>query len=402
MARSVWVGEVRTGRRITQIPVSGGRWSTRLRAAGDIEVQIPLLAGEFARMERQLVNPGLSTDEAIWRPGRGMRQELLAALDPARCFLAVLDGDQVIEAGPIWSHHLPVGGTVLTVRAAGMWSIFDHRRVMGVVADGTEAAAWSLEEQEKSLGTIARDLIDLAMEHAAGELPIDLPEPVAGAHVRTYNGYDLGVLGARLTELMNVEGGPDLALRPYVTPDRMGIRWELRAGTDADPLLHQHSGDWVLDAAAMKGPVQGIGVDVSATGLASRAWVTGEGAESALLMELADDDSLTSRGYPMLEVVESRHTIQERPTAASWAAANLAGAVRPWTTWTVQAASSAIRRNGEIMRPGDFVSVVVPPEHPYLRWRVPAGTHRARALEISGDVESSPVTVRLAPTMDVR
>lgn len=409
MARSVMVGEVRTGRRITHIPVSGGRWSMVHRDAGDITVDVPLRAVDFRRLERQLVASGAGSF-GVWRPGQGMRAELLAALDPARCFLAILEDDEVLEAGPIWAHRYDAGTGVLRVRAAGMRSVFDHRRVMGVVASGTAAAAWQVTWSGLSLATIAKRLIQLAMDHTGGQLPIVLPEDETAVddadHTRTYHGYDLGILGERLDQLMGVQGGPDITLQPRLTGDRMGVEWVMRAGTEADPLLHQGSGDWTWDAQVPRSGVSGIIVDVDATALAARSWVTGEGMETSTLLEVADEptgpDALLDRGYPLLESAESRPTVRIRSTAARWAGANLAGQVRPWSTWTVQVRTDTEPRLGRY-RPGDFGRVWVPKDHPYLRWRVRTDTyHRARVIRVDGDLNSRLVTLTLAPTMDAR
>ena len=421
MAYSVWVGNLRTGRRITQIPVSGGRWSSVLRRGGDIEVTIPLGAREFQRHARQLIGglypgpfvfPSPTTypqaAAPVWRPDGTPRPGWLSAVDVARCFLGVLDDDQVLEAGPIWAHRYDAGTDVLTLRAAGLRSVFDLRRVMGVVATGMDAATWQATYGDWSLATIAKRLIQLLMSHTHGELPINLPDDEPGTHTRTYYGHDLGTVGGRLDELMAVEGGPDLELTPRITADRMGIAWDLRTGTEADPLVHQRSGDWIRsggdwtwDAQVPKGGVQGLSVDVDGRALASRSWVSGAGAQEALLMEWADDDTLTSRGYPMLEQAESRHTIENRATAAAWARSNAAAQARPWQTWDLTVSADTAPKLGTY-RPGDFGRLYIPADHPYLGWRAPEGYHRTRLLGMSGHLDTRLVNLLTAPTMTAR
>ncbi len=407
--RSVMVGEVRTGRRITQIPVSGATWSMVHRGAGEITVGIPLVADDFRRLERSFVGglypgpdlfPSLETyPEAaapVWKPGDGLRPELLSAIEPARCFLAVLEGDHVLEAGPIWAHSYDVTTGILAVKASGLRSLFDHRYVVGVVASGSAAASWSAT-YTGSLGTIAKRLIELAMSHAGGELPVVLPDETPGSNTRTYNGYDLGPLGARLDELMGVINGPDIAFEPRLTADRLGIEWVMRVG---DPLLHQRGDDHVWDSRVPQGGVSGLSVERDATGLAQRAWVTGEGMESALLMERAEDPALLDAGFPLTEVADSRPTVGRRSTLQSHAESALRASLRPWATWSATVQASASPRLGTY-RPGDWARVWVPEDHPYLSLMLPAGFHRARVLEVSGGMGEH-VNLKFAPVMEAR
>ena len=410
------VGEVRTGRRITQIPVADASWSMVHRGVGEVSVDIPLGASDFARLERELRGmypseslflPFYPTPEVgVWRPGQGLRAEFLAALDPGRCFLAVLEGDTVLEAGPIWAHAWDDAKGMLTLKAAGLRSLFDHRVVMGVVASGTAAAAWSETYSGLSLATIAKRLIELAMSHTGGELPIVLPDDETAAadadHTRTYYGYDLGRLGDRLDALMGVIDGPDIALVPRLTADRMGVEWVMRAGTEAQPLLSQAGADHVFDSRVPRGGVGGISVSREASGLASRAWVSGEGMERSRVIEFAADAAPLDNGFPLLESVGSHSTVKERSTLQAWASSDLRSSLRPWMSWkfTAQANHPGTPKLGTV-RPGDWCKVWIPAGHNYLSLLLPEGFHRARVIQVSGDL-SETVNMTLAPTREIR
>lgn len=416
MTRSIMVGEVRTGRRITQIPVESASWSMEHRGIGTVRATIPLAASDFAALERRYVgglfpgstvwpSPTTYPQEAtpVWRPGDGLRPEFLAALDPVRCFLAVLEDDVVLEAGPIWTWDYDDATARLTVNAANIRSLFDHRYVMGVVSSGY--ATWTATYSGLSLGTHVKRLVELAMAHTGGDLPINLPADVMGSHERTYHGYDFATVEARISEIEGVDGGPDVAFRPRLSDDRLGIEWDLVTGTDADPLLHQAGGDHVFDARAVRGSVGAVSVQRDGTGLAQRSWMTGAGMEDALLVARREPSQvgaidLRNNGYPLTETVEARHTVDRQATADSWAASNLRGALRPWQTWTAQVRADGSPRLGTY-RPGDWCTVHVRPDHPLLSLLRPDGTWRARILGISGDV-GDVVSVRFAPEMEAR
>ena len=397
MTRSILVGEVRTGRRIATIPISGAAWSVAHRGTGDISVDIPLNAGEFRRLERNL--------SGQWRPSGGLRPEFLTSIEPARTFMAVLEGDNVLGAGPIWAHDYDYATGSLKVKAASsIASIFDHRLVMGVIADPTLAAQWTVTYPALSLGTIAKRLIQLLMSHTGGNLPIVLPADETGPadedHTRTYKGHELATVTARLDQLMGVIGGPDIRFDPRLTADRMGIEWEMRTGTEAEPLLYQGGGDHVWDFRVPRGGVSGLSVHRDAGGLASRSWATGSGTDEALLMARADDPTLVDGGFPLLEVSESRPSVEIQSTLDSWAAGNLSAAAAPWMTWSASVRADMSPLLGSY-RVGDFAKIWVPKTHPYLSLLLPQGFHRARIMSFAGDMGPN-VNLSLAPVMESR
>jgi len=416
MTRSVLVGEVRTGRSIATIPVSGATWSVAHRGTGSIDVDIPLNAAEFRTLERAITGglhpstllfpaPGLfpEAERTVWRAGQGLRPEFLSAVEPARTFLAILEGDHVLESGPIWAHDYDYATGILKVKAAGWRSIFDHRYVMGVIA-GTAWAEWAVTYTGLSLGTIAKRLVQLLMSHTGGNLPIILPDDETAAadadHTRTYKGFELATVATRIDQLQGVENGPDIALEGRLTADRMGIEVLMRTGTEAQPLLFQAGGDHVFDTRVPRGGISGLSVHRDGAGLASRSWATGYGMDEALLMARADDSTLTDGGFPLLEVAEAHSSVEVQSTLDGWAGGNLAPAGAPWMTWTASVRADQSPLLGSY-RCGDFAKVWVPASHPYLSLLLPAGFHRARIVNIAGGLGPD-VTLTFAPTMEAR
>lgn len=378
MAVRVVCGEVVTGRILATLPTveDGVKWSTVLNDAGSVDATIPL---------RRL-------------PDRE-RRNLLSYVEPNRCFLAaVTDSGKVLEAGPIWKRRFDDATGDLTVGASGLWSIFDKRKVIAPTWDtsGGRVQDTVLRWSGMNLGSIAQFLVHSSMQRVGGALPIVFQSVTdAGLQERTYPGYELGWVGERLRQLVEVSGGPDIAFEPRLTADGLRVEWVMRVGTDADPLLHQRGDDWRWDRGATRGGLRLLTVDEDATGVAQRAWAVGSGMESDLLLGVAVDLAPHAAGFPLLETDTSSSNTTVQGTLDAQAAAALAVARRPWSTWSVEVRDD-VPPLGEY-RPGDWSSINVPDDHVFLR----AGDYRTRILSITGD-GSPKVSLRLAPTMELR
>jgi hypothetical protein len=412
VAVTVLAGELVTGRRLTQVPLSALSWSVEHRGSTRIDVTIPLAAEALQTLDRStwglypssdLFLPFYPTAEAwVYEPSGRMRPEFLASIEPWRCFLAVLVDDVVVAAGPIQPHTYDPVSRSLSLSAVGMDAVFARRTVVG--AEGTwpggNPAAWSVTYSGLSLGTIAKRLVQLGLAAPGGGLPVVLPADEAGAHERTYHGYEMGKVWERITQIMGVESGPDVRFSPRLQADRKGVEWALEVGTSAQPMLTQAGSPWVFDAHAVRGSVAGMSVQRDPSALASRAFVTGDGMETSLLVERATNATLTDQGFPALDSVDARSTVSQRSTLASYAAADVRRNSRPYVTWGLTVKADQYPRLGQY-RPGDFARVWTPKDDPYLAALLPQGNHTARIVRVSGDATDF-ARVDFAPVLESR
>ena len=110
---TVLYGDLRTGRILGQIDATGAAWAQVLDDAGSIDqVTVP--------------------DDVI----RAL--DLWRMAPAARTFLAIEVDDRIQEAGPIWSRTYDWEAGTLTLGAAGLWSLWDHRKVVKVLAAGQQ------------------------------------------------------------------------------------------------------------------------------------------------------------------------------------------------------------------------------------------------------------------------
>lgn len=444
MARTIVVGEVRTGRRITQIPVVDSSWSIHHRAPGTVSITVPLGAEEFRTSERRLIDglypssPGYPFGEGpyggvpfggagdgtdgiypspetfpaaakpAWFPGDGLRPSLLAALEPVRCFVAVLEGDHVLEAGPIWTWQWDDASNRLTVVAKGMGSMFDHRLVVNSTV--SDYAAWSATYRNMGRGTIAKRLVQLATAHTHGALPIRLPDDEAGDRTRTYRGFDLATVQQRINELMDTEDGPEVAFQPKLTEDRLGIEWDMRVGTETAPLLSQQGEDWQWRLGLPRGPVVGVSLSRDASGMTSEAFAADSAMEESktIVRQQPADARVTDlreHGFPLMQSAQSRQGDSEDgsispATLRAWARSDLQARNRPYTELSLTVDANAHPRLGTY-RPGDWARLWVE-GHPLLglMW-ANGGYHRTRIASVSGGMDGL-VNVGLMPALEGR
>lgn len=360
---AVWTflfGDLRTGRITGELPVLSPRFEAPLNDAGTFTGTVNVDDPDVAEL-----NP-------------------YEALAPGRTFLAIeLDGE-LVYGGPLWSHRYSTADRALRLAGAGLWSVWDHRKVIPALALNTPAAeAADTLYRNLTLPGVARRLVAQAFAHTGGDLPVvradggpitaDPGGETGGGHDRTYRGYELTWLGDALRELTEVDDGPDLELRPRRDPTRPGfVQWVLRAG---NPYLTQAGAPWTLEAP----DVVDVEVDRDGTGLAGRAWATGDGTQRLRLIKHADDTTLVDAGGPLLEAEDAHSSATEAATVQAYAVSLAALRARPVEAWTVTVRTDAELRPGTYAV-GDYFTVPVEGD-PYL----PDGDHVARCLSIGGN-----------------
>lgn len=380
------IGDLLTGRRIQNVPIVSGKWSEVLNGAGDVSCTVTL------------------RDPAVRRLGLGESAVM------GKAFLAALDGDTVLQAGPIWFHDYDRDSMQLTLRASGMWSYFDHRVLIPVLAgrnptDPTTDTRFSAivsdpdatgypwpSDTRKTLQGIARFYVWQAQQATGGSVPVILPaEIVASTNERWVKGSDLAYVGPKLSDLTSVDGGPDIMFTPRLQSDRQGVEWVMRIGTPTEPRLFSPQRQKFRVGNA-KSSVSGLRVSGDGTGLAGQAFEVGGRTLDQAFISVSNDATLTAAGYPLLELVDTSHsTASELATLQGYSDETVAQGKTPQSVWSFTHDLSQ-RPFLSAFNAGDFSDIRVH-DDPYL---APRG-HSMRVLTRAGDEQGRKVALTFYP-----
>jgi hypothetical protein len=369
-----------TGQIVGDLPYVGTpTWSRVLNGAGTLTgVSVPL------------DSPLLDAD---------MRQRLR---EPWRWTLVWALGGAVLQAGILTD--LTVDDTqkpaVAALTTATLWEFLSRKRLVVTPGQGIGGAGASVlfgpsvpdaSNQNLSLHSVARRLVKLAMTaDSTYALPIILPAPIAGSRVRTYVGADLATTGARLSELTQVDQGPEVEFAPEWVDSTQGyVQWRMRIGnTRLGQLGYPHAFDYQRALRSLSVGVAGAAMtfSVTAKGNDSRSTDTAGTVTGILLSAVAGDSTYTGQGWPALQTADTSHTsVIDATTLQGYATALVTRDKLPTRTATAVIANDGLDTQGratgspsiDLISTGD-TAVLGMYAHPFL----PDGQYAVRVLTL--------------------
>lgn len=218
-----------------------------------------------------------------------------------------------------------IGGLALTWTADGVetpwiagpiksWPEEDLESISFDAAGGRDMLAdiivgTDFSRKNVSLGAIASALVDVFKIKPGGSPPyVDgNPDPGGRGHERSYPAWNAAnnEIDKLLTELSDVEGGPDMMFRPrFRADDPRFIEWEFVHGTSRSERLPAAS-IRSFDTTAPEGGIVNVKVKTDASAIVSRVWATGSGEGSGTRIARAESPDLLDAGYTFAEVVIS-------------------------------------------------------------------------------------------------
>lgn len=273
-----------TGRWLAHVPVSSCTWTQTISGEGGMDATVP--AG--VRLPGHAVQPW----HAVW---------------------AVADGTRVLHAGWLTRVKRTVDGSLQATIGDG-WTIWGKRLVLNHALDASWRDGQVLIDEDNPPGgwllrlrgtysDIARGLVAESLKW--GSLPYDLP-PVQGgsAHERSYQCWDMATVADRLSDLTDLEDGPEIRFDPRLTDDGR-IRWLLRVGT---PEIVDHEWTWHPLARGQKVTIGDM--DRDGADMTGQCWAVGGKQDDVVLMCRRTGGTLTDQGWP--PAPDGQHVAQQR------------------------------------------------------------------------------------------
>lgn len=390
-----FVADLRTGGDIVDLPgvMAGSSWNTTLNAP------------ETLRCELNMADPRVRD--------LGVRGRTY----PGRVILACAEGDRILAAGPVWARRYDRSEQKATLAARGMWSYFDHRFVLALLAATIDTDKFSVIDPDDkygqrrmgnpalrtnltglALGTMAKRLVQQARLHTGGDVPVVFQDDESGDWGRAIDAFEFENVGGALRDITKMEGGVDLQFRPQFTPDGQGIEFLLRTGTNADPLLA--GGPHVWNFTAPMPPGAELVIEDDASSLASRAWSTGGKSGGRVLVSRVVDERLLDLGFALFEALDSHSSVDEQRMLDHYAAELTNIGFGASEAWSFAAERNARPRVGTY-DVGDWADLNLSPfDESTLRgdpWVPEGGLFRQRIIGLEGQDGRETITVTCAP-----
>ena len=361
------------------------------RTGGPI-LDLPVQEG--ATWAAQLNRPDALSCSVDMNDPDALALDLRSSSEPKKTvLLARTDDDVVLAWGLIDSREWDEDARTLQLTAGGVWGSYFGKTIIAPASARTAELtvpdpggpglvmvnpALSTSYSGLSLGTIGKRLVQQRLAWPGAPTAFVLPADEAGSAERNYAFADMKRIGAALTDLSNVEGGPDFAFDAQRAPDGLSLLYVMRHGSTAQPRIGTDVGSWPVGGLS---PITGLKVTDDGSSLASAAWLAaGKSSGAALLSRSLNDALVAGSGYPPLDEVDTSHNdVSVQGTLDGYALRLIAYGARPFRELSFSVRADATPALGQY-RPGDTVTLDVPVDHPYL-----VSSFLVRITSISGD-----------------
>jgi hypothetical protein len=401
-----YLGDLRTGTVYGQVLPIDGKWDDQVNTDSTQSITLDLNDPETAA------------------------QNIRSLSTPARTFLAVVSGEHVLAAGPIWSRNYDASARTLEINSRGLMRYYDHRLILPTIARTMSVNDWTVPDPDPektesripnpqldtaykgiSLDAIAKRLVRQAHGWVGGAPPVifEAESPAKdGGNERTYLGVDLKGVGEALDQIMDVENGPEIRFVPRWAGDsHKRLEWVMSTGTSDQPMLvSKKVVHW--DMSIDEPVVFGLKIDEDAEAYGSIAWLTGGGQNDDTLVSRSYDGYNLALGSLLYELVDTSHsTVSRQETLDGYGRAMVAAGRYTTAQWSFSVIAEPQDENEvptgpqvQDYRAGDICALTLAPWDPEEDRGDPfyqeGGTMPMRIVSKQGNL-SDEITIVCAP-----
>ncbi len=322
---------------------------------------------------------------------------------PWRWSWAIAYKDFVCQAGPVISEQMTDTQDYTQVTFAGIWKLFSKRVLLPAGFTGGNPATTAADTVYTNLAyrQIASSIV--ATSITRGPVPIVLPPADSpGTDSASYFGYDLNLVADALSNLIALDGGPEIEFRPQFDPARHNyIQWVMRIGA---PRLGQLGSPWAWDYGP-RGAVQSLDFTRDGSQMTFSDYLRGAGSQYTLLVGTGENLDLVNAGYPLLEDVNGDHTTVVDPdTANSYAQQWVNTYSHPVNTPDAMVRVDALDLSGRLTGSPTLDQIAVGDTATWTvqgHRRIPDGTYTYRITQIDNGTTYDAAKLTLQPVVEV-
>lgn len=338
-----------TGDHLMRLPYLSASWSESLNEDGSMTAKVAMFDGH-----RDVVTP-------------------------YKTVLALVDGDTVVHAGYV--KRAPEDGGAVNVSCGGFMTILSKRLVINHLLDSSWTDGQVLVDEDHPAGNwplhfrgtysdIVRGLLVETLKF--GRLPVAVAALQGGtSHERTYNSYDLATVESRISDIADLQDGPEIRFDPVLSGS-----WNLSfVQRTEDEIVDHH---WRWNSVVPGGGCTMGKVDSDGSGMATQVFGAGGKSDDYLLVSMRRSDVLTKRGWPVMQVADKSHSsVSDIRTLAAYVGSGLAKGSRQPRTYGL-----TVDGNPPV-KPGDWADV-----------RTEQGLLQLKVTDVSGDSSGGKLSVQ--------
>lgn len=262
---------------------------------------------------------------------------------------------------------------VYNIRCVGVDKLFQYRHIRKhpgtplTFAPGRINETLDVRIENVEYGTLIKKLVQETLKFPGGTLPINFEPDRPGNKARTYKAIDGKPVLDAIEDITQLVGGIEYDFMPQIDPVTEQISHNFITGTDTTrTITHNHH---TLTLGGSKSQIDNFEhAPIPATAVTHAIYTGGKQQDTVITAEHTDT-TLTSQGFPTLELWNSEHSsVSEPETLKKYATA----AVGNMSTKT-----SFRTRHTHHIRHGDTITL-----NTLNHWHIPDGNHTRRVLSI--------------------